>query len=373
MPELFGRAYSRAELTARVGRLEQLAGIRVVALDDGYARGLRAFELTTGGGLSFLSLAGRALDVAHVSYRGIPLCWSSQNAFADASFCDPSGDAFLRTFFGGLFTTCGLTNFGPGGSDRWGTFGLHGRIDATPAEAVAYETHWEGERCFFDIRATMRETRVFGENLRLERHLRAELGGRQIGLRDRVTNDGGVSFPHMLLYHCNGGFPLLDEHARLYVSGSEVRPRDADAKRELDAWDRGGPPQAGFQEEVFIHRPVACEGDEATIALVNDRLAGGLGLAIHFRPAQLPALFNWRMLGHGTYVMGMEPANCPTIQGRVEAEKRGTLPMLEPGETRDYDLRFEVLDGAEAIATTLASIGRIAASRTVGDATDERC
>ena len=107
------------------------------------------------------------------------------------------------------------------------------------------------------------------------------------------------------------------------------------------------------------------------MALVNDRLAGGLGLAIHFRPAQLPALFNWRMLGYGTYVMGMEPANCPTVEGRIAAEQRGTLPMLEPNETRDYDLRFEVLDGPEAIATTLASIERVASAREVCEATDE--
>jgi hypothetical protein len=41
--------------------------------------------------------------------------------------------------------------------------------------------------------------------------------------------------------------------------------------------------------------------------------------------------------------MAMEPANCPTIEGRVEAGRRGTLPFLAPGETRAYDLSFEVL------------------------------
>ncbi len=75
----------------------------------------------------------------------------------------------------------------------------------------------------------------------------------------------------------------------------------------------------------------------------------GLALAIRFDPAQLPALFTWRMLGYGTYVMGMEPANCPTIEGRVEAGKRGTLPFLEAGETRSYDLRFDVIDSSDEL------------------------
>jgi len=41
--------------------------------------------------------------------------------------------------------------------------------------------------------------------------------------------------------------------------------------------------------------------------------------------------------------MGMEPANCPTIEGRAAAIARGTLPFLEPGESRRYELEFRVL------------------------------
>lgn len=51
--------------------------------------------------------------------------------------------------------------------------------------------------------------------------------------------------------------------------------------------------------------------------------------------------------------MGMEPANCPTIEGRVEAGKCGTLPFLEPGETRTYDLCFDVLASREEVDALL--------------------
>nr|MDQ6926431.1 aldose 1-epimerase family protein [Candidatus Eremiobacteraeota bacterium] len=142
MPNLFGQTFTRRELAARTGRLDALAGITPVERDDGRGRGVRELAVRTGGGLSFVAVADRALDVALAYYDGAPLCWSSCNEIAAPEFAQPSGEGFLRTFTGGLFTTCGLANFGPAGSDAWGTFGLHGRIDATPAEAVRCETAW---------------------------------------------------------------------------------------------------------------------------------------------------------------------------------------------------------------------------------------
>jgi hypothetical protein len=258
---------------------------------------------------------------------------------------------------GGLFTTCGLSNFGPPGRDEWGTFGLHGRINATPAQNVTYRTLWlDDDSCVLEIEGTMRETRVFGENFRLERRLRAHVGGNRLVLRDVVTNDAGTRRPHMILYHCNGGFPVLGAGTRAYVSQSAVRPRDAEAESGLAVWDRGGLPQACFKEQVFIHDPVACADGRAAAALWNPALRGGagLGFAIRFDPKQLPGFFTWRMLGHDTYVMALEPANCPTVEGRVEAAKRGTLPFLEPGESKTYSLEFEVLTDAAELGAIFA-------------------
>jgi hypothetical protein len=61
-----------------------------------------------------------------------------------------------------------------------------------------------------------------------------------------------------------------------------------------------------------------------------------------FDKASFPYLVQWKMMGEGTYVLGIEPANCPVIGGRVAASEQGALPQLAPGETRLYCLEVEV-------------------------------
>src|SRR3546814_8938308 len=61
------------------------------------------------------------------------------------------------------------------------------------------------------ITGVMRETRPFGPCLELRRTISGTLGRAVIRVHDRVTNRGNTSVPHMLLYHCNFGWPLVDE------------------------------------------------------------------------------------------------------------------------------------------------------------------
>ena len=63
MPELFGARYQRAELLRRIGRLEQVAGVRLVTIGDGQGRGVRVLEFRTGTGFAFDVLVDRSFDV----------------------------------------------------------------------------------------------------------------------------------------------------------------------------------------------------------------------------------------------------------------------------------------------------------------------
>jgi galactose mutarotase-like enzyme len=247
-------------------------------------------------------------------------------------------DEFGRRFFGGLVTTCGLEAFGPAGEDRWGTWGQHGHINHLPAQEIEMHCDVDDAETFVTLRGVVRQAALFKESLRLQRCWTMSRDGTRLRLHDRVTNDGGHAVPHMLLYHCNVGYPMLDESTRISISQRSMRPRDDAAKAGVDVWNRGGPPQAGFAEQVFIHDPQAAADGWAIARIENENLA--LALEIRFRPDQLRACFSWRMLGVRSYVMAIEPANCETIEGRIAARERGTLAFLKPDETREYELEF---------------------------------
>jgi hypothetical protein len=317
-----------------LGRDDQIGGVTPVTLDGG----VRALHLRSCGGMDALLIVDRALDIAQCAYRGLPLVWRGPGPIVGPHPDALSMDEFNRTFFGGLLTTCGLEAFGPPGSDEDGAWGQHGHVNHYPADDVQIATDVESEEAFVQIRGIVRQGRLFGEHLRLDRTWTMTRSGSVLRLHDRVTNDGGAASPHMILYHCNAGYPLVDESARVSVTSSAMRVRDDAAKAGISEWDRGAPPRAGFKEQCFVHTAQADAQGWAEARVANE--SRGAALSLRFRPDELPACIVWRMLGVRDYVIGIEPANCETIEGRVAARERGTLPMLEPGESRDYRLEF---------------------------------
>lgn len=66
--------------------------------------------------------------------------WISKTGVVSPAYYEKDGKNFLRGFFGGLVTTCGLKNIGR----AYGEMGLHGRISNTPAENISKYCAWEG-------------------------------------------------------------------------------------------------------------------------------------------------------------------------------------------------------------------------------------
>jgi hypothetical protein len=74
---LWGRPWRRDELLARVGRLEQVAGVRLVEGGDGAERGVHLLRCSTGAGFEFEILVDRGFDVGGAWLGGRPLAWAS--------------------------------------------------------------------------------------------------------------------------------------------------------------------------------------------------------------------------------------------------------------------------------------------------------
>jgi hypothetical protein len=73
--------------------------------------------------------------------------------------------------------------------------------------------------------------------------------------------------------------------------------------------------------------------------LYNAKL--GLAIELRFQKEQLPWLTNWQHWGKGEYVTGLEPGTSPPI-GQTKARQTNELMFLAPGETKVFDLEFEV-------------------------------
>jgi len=341
MPHLFGSNWAKDELRQYVGHIDQVAGIQAVEATDGLARGSRMLHVWTGSGLAFDVIAERALDITACRYNGMSLAWMSSVRGTHPAFAESDGLGWLRSFGGGLLTTCGLDQFGAPNEDGDESLGLHGRISNLPAQAVSYTTQWRGDEYVLEIMGEVRQTRVFGENLVLRRRISTALGSNKLRIDDTITNEGFEPYPHLLLYHINLGFPLIGPNTRLNIDSVKVMPRDADAEPGLDQWSEFQEPTAGYREQVFRHQPRAGKNCVAQAKVENPDL--GLVLQLSFNQQLLPYLFQWKMMGQGTYVLGVEPANCGVLHGRAAARAQGDLPHLQPGEERQYWLELDVL------------------------------
>jgi hypothetical protein len=346
----------------KVGNCAQIGGIETSVLDDGLGKGTRIAWVNTGGGLRYKVVIDRGLDIVDAFYNQYSLAWLS-----DAGVTAPRPDAnrgleWLYSFAGGLLTTCGLTHVGGPETDEFGERGLHGRISNIPAavESVVQPNLLTGGM-EMSITGVVKESRVFGPNLELRRTISSVLGEPTIRIRDVVTNVGNTAQPNMILYHCNFGWPLVDEGTEIVWKGKCVsRGLDMDnaifnsshdfrkCRKPLES-HRGGGEACGFIDEA------ADKAGICTVGLYNRKL--GLALVMRYKKRQLPCLANWQHWGSGEYVTALEPGTNPPI-GQKKARESKELIHIAPGKSRTYEIEITVLTEQKQIGGFLRSAGR---------------
>ena len=350
-----GKEYSRQDLLKRVGDMRQIAGVRPGRLTEGFSDGSPVLDVSTGGGLEFTVLPGRGMDISAARYNGNSLAWLSASGDQHPAFYEPEGLGWLRSFPGGLLATCGLCwNGAPCLDDK--ELGLHGRIGHVPAVEVNHTASWEGNRFLLKISGKMRESILFGENLEMTRIITVVAGENKILIEDKVENMGYRTTPHMILYHMNFGFPLVDSRTYLMAPDINVTSRDADADIDAEQYFQMHAPVAGYREKCYFIDLKPDKDGMVTTALVNPMQGeDGAGVYLRWKQEELPYFTEWKMLGQGEYVVGMEPGNC-LVLGRAKEREAGRLQYLEPGESRAYHLEVGILQNKAEIQALRARI-----------------
>lgn len=330
----------------KVSNLMQVGRIETSVLDNGPGRGNRIAWINTGSGLRFKVVLDRAMDITETFMDAYSLAWISHHGTVAPQASANHDVEWLRTFGGGLMTTCGLDHVGGPEDDEYGQRGLHGEISNVPTEITSViQPDLYSENDTMSITGRMLQSTVFGPHLELIRTISARLGRAEIHVHDKIRNLGNTSVPHMILYHLNFGWPLVDQGTKVLWEG-DWKARDSDMDRRIFNKDHNfricqdvlDEHQKGGEAAAFID-PRADHSGNYQFGLHNPRL--GLEVNVTANKNQLPALTNWQHFGEREYVLGLEPGTNHPI-GQSAARKMDLLRMLEPGETAEYNLGFQI-------------------------------
>lgn len=344
--ELYGKKLSKYEFLKYVGDVSQVADARESVLSSGKADGVRVIDVKTGSGFHFSVLPSRGMDIAWAEYQGKAISFISKTGVTHPAYFDKDGSAFLRGFFCGLLTTCGLTYFGKPCTDNDEVLGLHGRISNIPAHDVSVTKEWIGNEYIIKIRGKVVESSIFQENLVLTREIETKMGSKSVKIRDTIENMGFNEQPFMILYHCNFGYPIVDENTLLIEpDGVHIRARDSEGIVEI--FRECQKPTHNYAEQVFYHDIPMVKDNNSYACLFNKEI--NLGAYVKFNRKQFSHFGQWKMMGEGDYVVGLEPSNA-IPEGRDIVRKRGELEMIQPGETKIFEMEIGILESCDEIS-----------------------
>ena len=182
-----------------------------MTVSEGRAKGTQIIEVKTAGGLELDILPDAGLDIGQCRYKGVNMSWMSKNGYDSPAAISPYETEFVNTFPGGLLYTCGLRSAGPANRDKGEWHPLHGRYHSLQAEQVCAEIVDDE----IIVKGTIRETALFGHCLEVKRSIRIPAFGASVTVEDTVTNQTPRDEEIMQIYHCNFGYPLLSEKAKL--------------------------------------------------------------------------------------------------------------------------------------------------------------
>lgn len=337
MATLYGQKYSQDELRLRSGKMAQLAGVSRYRLQEGPEQDVEICDVRTGSGFRFHVCPSRGMDITFAEYNGKPLCWNSATGVVHPAFYEAQNLGWLRGFPGGLLTTCGFNSFGGPSTDGNEYYGQHDRASYLPATQVRTFEEWNDDEYEIIIEGIVRQTRVFGENLTLTRRISTALGATSFRVHDSLKNEGFETVPAVLLYHCNFGFPVVSEDSVIRMPSTLAEPNCEFSEKTLASWNRFEAPQAKIAERCYFHTMQPDESGTVRAEIWNKKLLFGAFMQYQF--TQLPHFTQWKMMGAGTYVNGLEPSNAPLAPRAVLREKN-QLPFLEPGETKTFEMEL---------------------------------
>jgi hypothetical protein len=271
-------------------------GLSEVVID-----GTRALAFTTDGGLEFVVLIDRSLDIGPLSWRGEAVGWVGPSGFRHPVGHDPQADdgrGFNR-LFSGFLVTGGLEHI----RQPHDGHPLHGSLPFTPASLTASGINFcEGE--------------VRQPGFRLTRRIEARAD--TLSIVDVVWNMAATEQRQASLYHFNIGRPAL-------ADGTIVRQGNR---------QRLGPLKVPGPALGSVSYPVSDGGARCTVVTPS------VEVSFAWDGETLSHLQLWGDLSPDKGVLSVEPCTSERLDSGLSGEE----PLLEPGASRRYVLTVSLRD-----------------------------
>ena len=234
------------------------------------------------------------------------------------------------------------------------TLTLHGKIGNIPASEVTL--HVDGNT--LRLRGTVYEKFFYGPKFKLVTEIATEIGSDTWSINDSLTNLGGADQEFQLIYHGNYGSSILEGGAMVHATAKSVTPMNAHAAQAVNSWQTYAPPTQGFSEEVYLIEPVADSAGNAYALLHNK--AADLATTVSYKIEQLPYFTLWKNTTsrEDGYVTGLEPGTGYPFNRMVE-RSFGRVPKIAPGETRNFNLSYTLLEGAANVSAAVRQIAAV--------------
>ncbi len=315
-----------------VGNSLQIRGAEKYILQDGKGDGMHFVYVRNGLGLEVWISVDRCADISRVSFKGKNIAYFSPCGYVSPKYYDKEGAGFLKSFTAGFFTTCGLTAVGSPCVDNGEALPLHGTISNTPAVLVSTEE----TKNELILKFIIKDCSIFADKLVLTRTYTFSYTDNSIALKDAIENKADTESPYMIMYHCNMGYPLVQESSIINIPNDGVTPRNQRSAKEIEKALIIEKPQANYEECCFYYDVKSTDGiSEVGIFNPDEKI----GVTIQYNKKELPFFTEWKLMSKGDYVIGLEPANC-TPDGRDVMRKNRTLAFIHPREIKENNIKF---------------------------------
>lgn len=275
-------------MNGKISNFGQIASVRRYEYTDGREKGLKVIDCDNGN-VRFLLNESKALDVMQVFHKGQNVSFLSKNAFTAREI------GFLNRFEGGMLYTCGLDSVG--GRDG---FELHGSFHNNTAEVTLCECTEEE----IVVKANIRNTALFGQNLVIKRTITSKIGSDEIKIQDLLVNEGYKTENYCVLYHINVGYPMLDDGCELVVEENDCTSRNAVAEKEKT--------ERYAMTEAVVEKEETCyflDLKQPKVKLINNKISKEF--ILEYSQNSLPCFVEWKSMCSGDYALGLEP--CTTF------------------------------------------------------------